>query len=270
MNDSFFIVPPLGAPLPIVVSCPHSGIEIPSDIAKSMRREMAEGVPDTDWFVHDLYSFAPAMGITLLHARYNRFVIDLNRDPENKPLYTDGRHMTGLVPVTSFDARPIYVDGASPDPIEVERRLATFYRPYHAKAHELVAGLKTKFKHVLFFEAHSIKRHVPTIRQEPFPDLMLGDQRGKTADEAVSTAALLRLQSGNHFSVAHNDPFMGGYLTRAFGRPQEGVHALQLEMSQDVYMNEHDGSHDKAKQDAMSAHLQTLLAGLARTLGSLP
>jgi N-formylglutamate deformylase len=268
MSEPFVIVPPRGTPRPIVVSCPHSGTEIPADIARGMRPEMVRAVPDTDWFVHELYDFAPAMGITLLHARYSRFVIDLNRDPEDKPLYTDGRHQTGLVPTTSFDAKPIYAQG-EPNAAEIKRRLETYYRPYHAQAERLVLDLKGRFKHVLFYEAHSIKRLVTTIRPTPFPDLMLGDQKGKTAAAALSDVALQGLRKGGRYQVAHNEPFMGGYLTRKFGRPHERVHALQLEMAQDVYMNETSAQRDKSKQAAMAEHLSTLMQSLATALETL-
>lgn len=269
MSDPFFILPPRGPALPIVVSCPHSGTEIPADVAAMLEPAMARDVPDTDWFVNELYEFAADMGITVLSARYSRFLIDLNRDPDDKPLYTDGRHMTGLVPTTAFDTRPLYEAGKEPDAREIKRRVDAYYRPYHAKAQELVDGLKTRHKHVLFYEAHSIKRLVPSIRKTPFPDLMLGDQKGKTAAKALSDAALRALKRGG-YDVAHNEPFMGGYLTRKFGRPDSGVHALQLEMAQDVYMDEAAAKRDAAKQARVRKTLQPTLAALAKVLAELP
>lgn len=268
MSDFFVTAPAPGAQLPIVVSCPHSGTDIPEDAARDMRPELLRSMPDTDWFVHELYGFAPKMGITLLHARYNRFVIDLNRDPEDKPLYADGRHMTGLVPTTTFDRRPIYA--REPDEAEIRRRLERYYRPYHAQAEQLVHDMRSRFKHVLFFEAHSIKRRVASIRPTPFPDLMLGDQMGKTAAAAISRAALASLRDGGKYDVAYNEPFMGGYLTRKFGRPETGVHAIQLEMAQDVYMDEIKGLHDPAKQRETTVHLAATLTAIASVMETLP
>lgn len=267
MSEPFHIQSARGTPLPIVISCPHSGMEIPPDVAPSMLQEMMLEVPDTDWYVHELYGFAPAMGITVVHARYSRFVIDLNRDPANQPLYTDGRHQTGLVPTSAFDKRPIYRD-TLPDEREVNRRLERFYRPYHSKLAQLITELKATHKHVLLFEAHSIKRLVPAIQAAPFPDMILGDQKGKTAAPELSQAALAAL-SQKPYGVSHNDPFMGGYITRFFGKPAEGVHTLQLEMSQDIYMDEKNSRRDLKKQMAVQGPLERALGDLARVLGTL-
>lgn len=268
MSETFYIQSAKGAPLPIIISCPHSGMEIPPDVASTMVPEMAKTVPDTDWFVHELYGFAPTMGITVVHARFSRFVIDLNRDPANQPLYADGRHQTGLVPTTAFDKRPIY-PAAGPTEGEIKRRLDLYYRPYHLKLAQLVAELRSVHPHVLVFEAHSIKRLVPTIQAAPFPDMILGDQRGKTAAAALTRAAMDTL-ARSRFAVSHNEPFMGGYITRHFGKPDAGVHTLQLEMSQDIYMDEKNASRDPRKQLDVQAPLRATMSELGKVLRSLP
>ena len=268
MNEAFHIVRPQGRRLPVVVSCPHSGTEIPPELAAAMDPELARAVPDTDWFVHELYSFAPELGITVIHARYSRFVIDLNRDPEGKKLYADGRAETSLVPVTTFGLARLY-RGAEPDETEIARRRRTYYDPYHQQVAALVQELKGEFPHVLLYEAHSIKRLVTSIRKDPFPDLMLGDQKGRTADARLTGVALEELRRSGEWTVQHNDPFMGGYLTRRFGQPHTGVHALQLEMSQDVYMDEDRAARDPAKQEKMQVTLRRTLAELARTVEGL-
>ena len=265
MSEPFHIVRPKGRRLPVVVSCPHSGTEIPAALAARMDPELARGVPDTDWFVHELYSFAPELGITVIHARYSRFVIDLNRDPEGKKLYADGRAETALVPVTTFAQARLY-RGAEPDEAEIAERRREYYDPYHRQVEGLLGELRREFPHVLLYEAHSIKRLVTSIRKEPFPDLMLGDQKGKTADARLTGVALEELRRSGEYKVQHNDPFMGGYLTRRFGQPATGVHALQLEMSQDVYMDEDRAARDQAKQAKMQVTLRRTLAELARTV----
>ena len=114
---------------PLLLSVPHSGIHVPEDIAGSLTNE-ARDLPDTDWHVDRLYDFAEDLGAGMLVATHSRYVIDLNRDPDGKPLYP-GADNTELCPTSMFDGQPIYRDGATPDQAEVSRRLATYWRPYH-------------------------------------------------------------------------------------------------------------------------------------------
>lgn len=260
----FIIHKPSTPQLPILISCPHVGTEIPSDIKSSMT-EGALRVPDTDWFVHNLYAFAPQIGITLIHARYSRYVIDLNRDPNGTRLYTDQRTETSLVPTKTFHLMPIYRDH-TPSKTEIERRHNLYFCPYHAKLTEILQELKNSFRNVLLFDAHSIKRFVTSIRPEPFPDVILGDQRGNTADPKLASTALSHL---NRLNLSYNDPFMGGYITRHFGQPTNGVHALQLEMAQDLYMNEATGQRDGTKESIIQPILKNLLLQLAAALEGL-
>lgn len=269
MKTPFFIEsPPPGVKrLPILVSVPHSGTEVPANVAATMRPEVARGTPDTDWFVHELYSFAPELGITLIHARYSRLVIDLNRDPAGHKLYADGRSETQLVPLKTFAGERVYA-AQDPDAAEVGQRLDAIYRPYHQQVEALLRGLRGAHRHVLFWDAHSIKRRVPSIRPEPFADMILGDQKGRTAAPELTRTALDSLGKGSGYDLAHNTPFMGGYLTRSMGRPSEGLHALQLEMAQDVYMNEPEARRDPASVARIQPLLrQTLLALAARLAG---
>jgi N-formylglutamate deformylase len=267
-ESPFRVVAPQGRVRPVVVSVPHCGLELPGDVAARLDPALARALPDTDFFVDELYGFAPALGVTLISARFSRYVVDLNRDPSGARLYTDGRKETALVPTTSFAGGPLYV-GAMPTEAEVDARVARYFEPYHAQVDALVAELRRTFRHVLFWDAHSIKRLVPTIRPEPFPDMILGDQRGKTAAAALSTAAADGLGASG-LRLARNDPFMGGYLTRRVGRPESGVHALQLEMSQDVYMDAERDRRDPARQGRVATMLAGVLARLADVVEQLP
>jgi N-formylglutamate deformylase len=267
MTEILNILPAKGKRVPVIVSCPHVGTEIPIEIAREMDPSLVMNVPDTDWFVHELYGFAPEMGITLVHAGFSRYVVDLNRDPAGAKLYGDDRPETTLVPVQSFGGKPLYRN-ATPDDKEIARRKAQYFDPYHVGLAALLAGLRKEFKHVLFFDAHSIQRRVPSIRPEPFPDVIVGDQKGKTAAPALSQAALASLENSG-LKVSYNDPFMGGYLTRSIGKPETGIHAIQLEMSQDIYMNEPAAQRDEKKQATVAGHLAALFDDLIDALGKL-
>lgn len=268
MIKTHVIKPGLKKQLPIIISCPHVGTDIPDDIKATMMEDVAEATEDTDWFVHDLYSFAPEMGITLIKANYSRFVIDLNRDPSGKSLYQDARRQTAMVPMTTFAGKQIY-KSSSVTSEEVERRRMAYFDPYHAAINEEVRRLKSSFPHVLFFDAHSIKRTVKSIRNEPFPDVIVGDNDGATAHATLTESVIVSLKRAR-LEVSHNEPFKGGFLTRSQGRPKESIHALQLEMSQDLYMNEQDNSRNLEKEQKIAKILKTLFQDLNAALGNLP
>jgi len=238
---------------------------------------VAAKLDDTDWFVHDLYSFCQSMGITLIHATYSRYVVDLNRDPSGLILYADARTETTLVPQKTFGGESLYPDHG-PDPQEIQSRVKIYYDPYHDALRSLLHELRNSHRHVLLWDAHSIKRHVPSVRAEPFSDMILGDQMGKTASPLLTQAALTSLRhpnsheggQGKSFDVQHNHPFMGGYITRHFGQCAPGIHALQLEMSQDIYMDEDGRRRDLTKEGKVATMLASTLTKLSSVLASLP
>jgi N-formylglutamate deformylase len=247
---------PSGGHVPIVVSVPHCGTLFPHDLKAQFKADLIETPDDTDWFVDRLYDFAPAMGMTLLTATYSRWVIDLNRDPQSKPLYTDGRIITGLCPVTNFLGEPLYADhrkAVSPD--DIQSRLTLYYKPYHRQLQEELSRLKKAFGTVLLWDCHSIRQYVPTIHAEKFPDLILGDADQTSAGRPLIDAALKSL-SASSYTLSHNYPFKGGYITRYFGRPEENQHALQLEMSKLNYMNDSEEQYDSSRAGKVRELLQ--------------
>lgn len=266
MNEPYFIVEPEGRKVPIVVSVPHSGVEFPEELKTVYRAEMAAAPDDTDWFVHDLYNFAPALGVTMIHARYSRWVIDLNRDPESAPLYDDGRIITGLTPSTDFLGAEIYVAPEHvPDEAETRRRLKNYYEPYHRRVRSLLDERLEEFGRVLLWDAHSIRRFVPTIQKEAFPDLILGDNDERSAGKEIIRIALENLKSGK-YAVNHNAPFKGGFITRNFGHPSANVHALQLEMAKIHYMEDNETTFSEGRAEEMRQVLRTVFERLSEHL----
>ncbi len=266
MDNPYFIIEPKGKKVPLILSVPHSGTDFPDELKAHYHPEMIAQPDDTDWFVHDLYDFAADLGITVIHAKYSRWVIDLNRDPHCKPLYTDGRIITELVPKTDFWGNEIYADKKFvPDDAEIERRLKNYYLPYHQKIENLLAERLSEFGRVLLWDAHSIRRFVPTIREEPFPDLILGDNDEKSASQEIIEIALNGLKSGK-YGVTHNFPFKGGHITRSFGKPEAKIHALQLEMAKTNYMNDDELTFNDARADEMRKILRPVFENLIEYL----
>lgn len=260
------VIEPQGERLPVVLSIPHCGTAFPEEIADQIKPHLLSFPDDTDWFVHRLYDFAPSMGITIIHAIYSRWVIDLNRPPDNTPLYKDGRLITGLCPTTTFLGENLYRDERKEIPVkEAERRLTDYYIPYHNKLQELLDETKNKFARVLLWDCHSIRQHVPSIHPEKFPDLILGDAGGTSASPGLIETALHNLETGS-FSVSHNHPFSGGHITRHYGRPAENVHALQLEMSKVVYMDDEERNYHPQRAEKIRGLLRKTLDALAGQL----
>jgi N-formylglutamate deformylase len=262
--EIFKITEPTGPKVPIIISSPHSGTFFPDDIKARLKPEFAERPDDADWFIETLYNFAPEMGITLIEANYCRWVIDLNRDPESKPLYTDGRVITGLVPLTNFNGDPLY-DGTEPDELEISERIIKYYIPYHEKLEELIEKTKLEFGKALLFDAHSIRKIVPGIQKEPFPDLILGDNDGTSASEEIINAAWEVLKNSG-YNATHNTPFKGGYITRNHGKPANNVHALQLEMAKTNYMDASETKYDEQNANKIREVLQALFTQLIKTI----
>ncbi|HTH57327.1 MAG TPA: N-formylglutamate amidohydrolase [Cyclobacteriaceae bacterium] len=259
---NYIISPATRNEVPVIVSVPHCGTEFPDDVKDLYVPELIAAPDDTDWFVHQLYDFAPEMGMTMIHAKYSRWVIDLNRDPQSKPLYTDGRIITALCPTTTFLGQPIYRDQRTEiDSNETTRRLEKYYWPYHKQLEENLDRLKKKFGKVLLWDCHSIRQVVQTIQKEKFPDMILGDADGTSASIGLIETALTNLDHSN-YSVNHNHPFKGGFITRNFGQPSDNVHALQLEMAKVHYMDDSETKYDKARADKMRAVLQKTFSKL--------
>ncbi len=262
MNEPYFLIEPAGEKVPVILSSPHSGTEFPGELKSHFRAELMNQPDDTDWFVHELYNFAPALGITMIHARYSRWVIDLNRTPTSVPLYNDGRIITELVPKTDFLGNEIYVDKKFlPDDAEIKRRSENYYKPYYQKIESLLAERIAQFGQVLLWDAHSIRRYVPTIQNEPFPDLILGDNDEKSAGKEIIEIALNGLKQGK-FGVNHNFPFKGGNITRSFGKPEKRVHALQLEMAKTNYMNDDELTFNENRANEVRSVLRPVFEKL--------
>lgn len=221
---------------PVLLSIPHVGTAIPPDAAAGMT-DAALATPDTDWHLDRLYHFAPALGIGFLKATCSRYVIDLNRDPAGTPLY-DGADNTELCPLTTFDHQPLYRPGHEPDAGEVQRRIDTYWRPYHETLERALTALRDRFGVAVLFEAHSIRGEVPRFFPGRLSDFSLGSADGRSAAPTLAARmANVLTASGTHSSVL-NGRFKGGYITRTYGRPDEGIHVVQLELAQHTYMDE--------------------------------
>src|SRR6478735_536341 len=221
---------------PLLVSLPHDGSEIPPDIAARLV-PAARRAPDTDWHVSRLYAFARDLGASVLAPLHSRYVIDLNRPPDDTSLYP-GRNTTGLCPTVQFSGDPVYRDGAAPDASEIAARIERYWRPYHAALEGELRRLRAEHGRVVLWEGHSIRGECPFLFEGRLPDLNLGTVDGKSCTPALQARLVEVLQGQRKYDWVVNGRFKGGYITRHYGDPEHGVDAVQLEISQRIYMDE--------------------------------
>jgi N-formylglutamate deformylase len=221
---------------PVLMSIPHTGTFIPDDLARRMS-DIARITPDTDWHLDRLYDFAADLGLSILTAHYSRYVIDLNRSPDNLPLYPGAKN-TELVPTTTFAEQLIYVDGAVPDDQEIAYRRETYWRPYHRTLERTLSDLRSQYGRAVLFDCHSIKSRVPRFFEGVLTDFNLGTADGASCDGTLRDRLDHVLRAARTYSVAVDGRFKGGYITRRYGNPVEGIHAFQLELSEATYMDE--------------------------------
>ena len=221
---------------PLLVSMPHVGTHLPGELQERLA-ERARAVEDTDWHLEPLYGFARSLGASLIVPTHSRYVIDLNRPPEDVPMYP-GANNTELCPTRFFTGDPLYRDGEAPTADEIERRLQRYWRPYHDALEAELARLQSLHGHVVLFDAHSIKSELPWLFEGRLADLNLGTANGASCDPTLRAALMRVLESQSTFSVAIDGRFKGGHITRHHGRPAEGRHAVQLEMAWRCYMAE--------------------------------
>lgn len=221
--------------VPLLISMPHAGLRLTPAVEAGLIPE-AQSLPDTDWHIPALYDFAEELGASTLSAEYSRFVIDLNRPSDDKPLYAGAT--TGLYPATLFDGVPLFREGLEPSAAERASYLQKIWGPYHRQLQEELARLKAEFGYALLFDAHSIRSVIPHLFDGKLPDFNLGTFNGAACDPALATR--LEAICAGHPQYTHvlNGRFKGGHITRHYGDPTQDIHAVQLELCQSTYMEE--------------------------------
>ncbi len=247
---------------PLLVSLPHVGVAIPDD-QRARYVERALAVEDTDWHLELVYGFVRDLGASLIVPRFSRYLIDLNRPPEDTPMYP-GAHNTELCPTRFFSGDPLYRPGQAPDQAEIARRRERYWQPYHGALADELARLKASQGHAVLFDGHSIKSVVPWLFVGTLPDLNLGTAGGASCAPSLRSALAAVLAAQADFTHVVDGRFKGGHITRHYGRPESAVHAVQLEMGLRCYMDEQppfriDPARVGRLQVALRALMQVLL-----------
>lgn len=221
---------------PLLISLPHDGSLLPADLAERLTPS-ARAVPDTDWHVARLYAFARELGASVIVPAYSRYVVDLNRPSDNASLYP-GQNTTGLCPIVQFSGEPVYQAGAEPHRDEIAERVALYWSPYHAALTEEIARMRRSHARIVLWEGHSIRSVVPFLFDGRLPDFNLGTVEGASCSRILQKKLIDVLTAQCDYTHVANGRFKGGYITRHYGRPRDGVDAVQLELAQVNYMDE--------------------------------
>jgi N-formylglutamate deformylase len=245
---------------PLLVSIPHAGTELTPEVEAGLS-EVGRLLPDTDWHVPRLYGFLGELGANVLLGRYSRYVVDLNRPADDKPLYVTAS--TGLFPEVSFDGTPLF-----DRPPSAEHRaecLEQVWQPYHDRLADELQRLRDTFGYALLFDAHSIRSEIPRLFEGRLPELNLGTNAGRSCDPGLTERLAAVCAAAAGYSHVVNGRFKGGHITRHYGRLGAQVHAVQLELTQRCYMNEappYDYRPDLAArfQEVLRPLVETLIA----------
>jgi N-formylglutamate deformylase len=244
---------------PLFVSLPHDGTALPDDIAARMTAS-ARRVPDTDWHVSRLYAFARELGASMIVPKYSRYVVDLNRPPDDVSLYP-GQNTTGLCPIVQFSGEPVYLQGQEPSPDEIAQRVGNFWRPYHEALAAEIARIKAAHGRVVLWEGHSIRSVVPFLFDGRLPDFNLGTAGGASCGADLQRQLTGVLVAQEKYTFVANGRFKGGYITRRYGDPANGVDAVQLELAQSNYMDEDSFAY----RDDLAAPTRAVIMALLET-----
>lgn len=263
-DQPYVVREPAAAEVPLLVSIPHTGTGVPADIAAEFASDDIRRLPMTDWHLHALYDFLPALGVTTIYATYSRFVADLNRPPDGAPLYP-GRFETGIVPLKTFWGETIYRHPPAPE--EIARRRARVHAPYHARLLELLQAKIGKFGFAVLIDAHSVASRASLLHGELEDDIYLGDRDG-ASNSGWLTQAAERAFRTRGLRVVRNNPYKGGYITEHYGR-LPGVQALQIEMRWGLYMDEGDWA-GALRHPAFARMRELLRSAFAEIIAAIP
>lgn len=242
---------------PLLVSVPHDGTRLPADIASRLT-DSARRTPDTDWHIARFYAFARDLGASMIVPLHSRYVVDVNRAEDDVSLYP-GQNTTGLCPIVQFTGEPLYLKGGEPDEAEVRARVDRYWRPYHEALREELQRIRSRHGRAVLWEGHSIRGEVPFLFDGRLPDLNLGTAGGASCAPGLQARLERILAAQDDYDFVVNGRFKGGHITRYYGDPGNGIDAVQLEISQRIYMDEDSYAYDDPRAARAQALVRRLL-----------
>ncbi len=243
---------------PIILGFPHTGTEVPTDIWERLNDNGKILPIPTGISITSMTACCPIQ--RRVRATFHRYVIDANRDPAGVSLYP-GQNTTGLIPETDFDGKAIWKDGQAPSEADIVARLRDFHAPYHAALAAEIERVRAIHGVAILYDCHSIRSHIPFLFEGKLPDFNIGTDMGKTCDGAIEEATLTVVEAAEGYDSVLNGRFKGGWTTRHYGRPETGVHAIQMELAQSTHLQAEAPpfAYDTAKAERLRVHLKDIL-----------
>ncbi len=246
---------------PVILGLPHTGLHVPDPIAAQLN-ETGRALTDTDWHIHTLYEgLLPS--VSSVRATFHRYVIDANRDPSGQSLYP-GQYTTALCPLSDFDDNPIYQSGMEPDSAQVEQRRLDFHAPYHAALETEIRRVHARHGIAILYDCHSIRSRAPRLFDGVLPDFNIGTNNGATCAAQIEALVSDICARAEGFSSISNGRFKGGWTTRHYGNPGNGVHAIQMELAQITHLQTEKAPYalDALKAEHLRQHLKDILVSM--------
>ena len=247
---------------PVVLGMPHTGTDLPPEVMAQLNPR-GQMLTDTDWHIDRLYG-GLLPGATVVRATFHRYVIDANRPPDGASLYP-GQNTTGLVPLTDFDGQPIWA--TPPDAAGIAARRGAFHAPYHAALEAELDRVRAHHGVAILYDCHSIRSRIPFLFDGTLPDFNIGTADGTSCDPRIATAVLDICAKAGGYSSVLNGRFKGGWTTRAYGTPTDGVHAIQMELAQSTHLASETPPF--AFDPDRAARLRPILARILATLAEI-
>ncbi len=251
---------------PIILAQPHGGTYVPTELLARFNHRGKERV-DTDWHITKLYAALPGE-FTVVQSHIHRYVIDANRDPGDISLYP-GQNTTSLCPLSDFDGNPIYRQGEQPTADEIEYRRSMYHAPYHEALSQQIDRLKQKYKTIVVYDCHSIRSTIPFLFEGTLPDFNIGTHDGHSCSQEIQDSVERKCTDAKGYTFIINGRFKGGWTTRHYGQPEQGIHAMQMELAQSTYMQEKSPwDYDERKAKKLRKHLAEILRELGLLLSN--
>ena len=249
---------------PLVLGQPHSGTYVPADI-KADLNPLGQQFLDTDWHIPKLYD-GLVDDVTVVTANFSRYVIDANRNPSGESLYP-GQNTTELVPTKTFDDKPIWNN--APDEAEINRRLEAFHKPYHGALWDELKRVRDIHGFAILYDCHSIRSELPYLFAGQLPQFNIGTNEGVTCSSIVLEKVRDACEAATEYSSVVNGRFKGGWTTREYGRPDDSIHAIQMELTQIGYLETETPPflYDTEKAERLRKVLKNILISLSSLRG---
>ncbi len=244
----------------ILVSFPHDGTDFPARIKRALNRNGVKNT-DCDWHISKLYQHVLSSDTSYIKARFSRYVVDLNRPPDGGSLYP-GKMETAVCPLATFDGLPVYLPGKQPGGSEIQNRIEVYWKPYHDHIQSELNRIRDRHGYAVLWEAHSIRGQAPLLFDGVLPDLNFGTADGQSCGQTVIEPLVKYARNFSGYNVVSNGRFKGGYITRRYGDPENNIHAIQLEINQDNYLDDATPPAIHEKKTRQLARLLRALFGL--------